>query len=194
MSAKWSVFPVAPNVLNADILATVQAGLNYQTTRPVMLSAVPGEAIQLVNGLNILGIDAGGNCGCVCNTPLLLYLQYDSTLVFDVQNPGGVTLNALPGLPLSINCNGTNIFIDSAGALTITMVAGQDLEILGSNAAALTMSAAGGTTLEDGLSGTCQVSYVPSVPGNWAGNPVGLADAVNRLAEAVAGLLGTPIP
>lgn len=36
--------------------------------------------------------------------------------------------------------------------------------------------------------------YVPSTPADWAGDPASVEDALNRLAAAVAGLLGGPIP
>jgi hypothetical protein len=37
-------------------------------------------------------------------------------------------------------------------------------------------------------------SYLPVVAGNWAGNPTGLQNAVERIASALSGHLGIPIP
>lgn len=36
--------------------------------------------------------------------------------------------------------------------------------------------------------------YIPAAPGDWGGDPLNLDDATNRIAAAVAGLLGGPIP
>lgn len=37
-------------------------------------------------------------------------------------------------------------------------------------------------------------TYVPGVSADWAGDPATLQEALDRLAAAVAGLLGAPIP
>jgi hypothetical protein len=37
-------------------------------------------------------------------------------------------------------------------------------------------------------------SYTPATPGDWSGNPADAIEALDRLAAAVAGLLGGPIP
>jgi len=37
-------------------------------------------------------------------------------------------------------------------------------------------------------------AFSPTDPTKWAGSPTNLADAVNRMAAAIATLLGTPIP
>ena len=37
-------------------------------------------------------------------------------------------------------------------------------------------------------------AYTPSTPGDWAGSPTNVQDAIDRLAAAVSGLLGAPIP
>ena len=37
-------------------------------------------------------------------------------------------------------------------------------------------------------------SYTPATPGNWSGSPTNVHDALDRIASAVAGLLGGPIP
>lgn len=36
--------------------------------------------------------------------------------------------------------------------------------------------------------------YIPAAPANWAGSPATVGSALDRLAAAVAGLLGGPIP
>lgn len=36
--------------------------------------------------------------------------------------------------------------------------------------------------------------YTPASPGHWNGNPTNYIDAIDRLAAAVSGLLGGPIP
>ena len=36
--------------------------------------------------------------------------------------------------------------------------------------------------------------YTPAVSGDWAGDPSGTADALDRIAAALAILLGNPIP
>jgi len=62
------------------------------------------------------------------------------------------------------------------------------------------------STLEDGspipitsltttyLDEATSVGYAPAAPANWAGNPAEVGAAVDRIAAAVAGLLGVPIP
>lgn len=43
-----------------------------------------------------------------------------------------------------------------------------------------------------GMLGT--VLYTPAASGDWDGDPTTVADALDRIAAAVAGLLTTPIP
>lgn len=55
------------------------------------------------------------------------------------------------------------------------------------------------STTQPNLSGGLGISaeqypYFPSAPADWAGDPNGSNDAFDRLAAAVAGLLGVPIP
>jgi len=38
------------------------------------------------------------------------------------------------------------------------------------------------------------VAYTPGTPGDWAGSPTNAGDAIDRIAAAVAGLLGGTIP
>jgi hypothetical protein len=60
-----------------------------------------------------------------------------------------------------------------------------------------TITGAGGILVSGTGSVTVDGSslYVAVTPGNWAGNPpTTVQDAIERLAAAVAGLLGNPIP
>lgn len=55
-------------------------------------------------------------------------------------------------------------------------------------------TAAGILTLQSNPGFNVVIVYVPAAPGNWVIPPVDLVAAVDRLAAAVAGLLGGPIP
>lgn len=52
------------------------------------------------------------------------------------------------------------------------------------------------TNLAGGVMGTLvgPYPYIPAAPGDWGGDPLNLDEATNRIAAAVAGLLGGPIP
>ena len=51
-----------------------------------------------------------------------------------------------------------------------------------------------GVTTPFPLQRSSLLSYVPVAPANWAGSPADVSDALDRIAAAVAGLLGGPIP
>lgn len=66
--------------------------------------------------------------------------------------------------------------------------------VVGPGSAEITIDAAGEINLTPAPGFTVQIFYSPASPGDWSGLPTDLVSAVDRIAAAVAGLLGGPIP
>ncbi len=166
---KISAMTVATAVINADLIPIVSAGANFSATKQLLLSGTPTEEIALQPGV-------GGN--------------------------------ACFGIPGSL----TNIILDDAlgqmdmitdNALNIT--AGTTLTLIGTTGGVVCVAnytPAAGPFI--GVPGTVQgnldtiwaaLVYSAAGPLNWnMSPPITYFAAIDRLAAAVAGLLGTAIP
>ena len=89
----------------------------------------------------------------------------DTVMTFD-GTTDAVLLNARPGKPLEVGGNGGTIVF----------------------------SATGGILLNPNAGNVVTINWVSTLPANWAGTPVTMNAAIERLGAAVAGLLGGPIP
>jgi hypothetical protein len=98
---------------------------------------------------------------------------------------------------------GTSELVDNEGNLFTILAADVAWNGIGGAGCSLSWAIAG-VTLEFTSSGDVHfsaapghdmnITYVASSPGDWAGSPATDREAIDRLASAVAGLLGTPIP
>ncbi len=88
----------------------------------------------------------------------------------------------------------TNILTVSAvGLTTLSCVSGQKVTIT-NGTAAITIGTTGQVVIADSSAGGPKITFKATTPGNWIGSPTDNAVAINRIAAAVAGLLGGPIP
>lgn len=174
---KISAMTGASEVGNADDIPIVAGGANFKATRDQLLSAATGEHI-FVTG--VAGFTAG--------------LQ-DSTTNNQINVSGSVGIMSCdtsivtggPTRTTGIECDALdniNITLKDLATLFISDVGGNNFIIMDTNTGTLNIQ------MNTGMDG----SITNLVAGNWAGTPGQLSDSFNRLAAAVAGLLGTPIP
>lgn len=115
-----------------------------------------------------------------------------------VPNSGGgtasIALNVQNAGTFDLKWNTTDILnVSTGGIVNIACVTGQKL-FLKNGSAVISIVGSGGITLHDTSGSSAVVTYVAGTPGNWSGSPTDFSHAIDRLAAAVAGLLGGPIP
>jgi hypothetical protein len=193
MSAKWSAFPNALKVLNADILASVQSGLNKQYTRPILFTAVSGEAMTLVSGNSSFGFDAFSQVHLNLQGPQFFEITFGVTSIFLLSASGAVEISSVAGQEIIVQTNGASLTLGTSGTVNLESASGQALT-LDDQISTISMDGAGNMQVQCGPSGAIFMTYTPGSPGSWAGSPIDVWGALDRIAAAVAGLLGTPIP
>jgi len=176
---KFSDFAAGTEVANADQLVGLQGGANVRVTKTMILTGATGE--------NIAFKSAGG---------FAVSLLTDSALAsFELDDSGTATLNADGGFIAQNVAGNWRLQGDSVGNVVLQCAAGKVISIreegstseiqLDGSSDMILLLAAGGVS----------ASYVSAVPGDWdGGSPPTFENALDRLATAVAGLLGTPVP
>jgi len=165
---KISAMPPAGDMLLADIMPIVSAGVNDHITRANFLKAHAGEQVAWVSG-------AQGVVG------------FTSTGIAALIGAAGAGCEIVSVL-------GSGIIIDPAGVIGISCPGAAHITLVGpTGGASVTISPSG--LILNGGAGTINMQYAVGTPGDWAGG--GATDvwaALDRIASAVAGLLGGPIP
>jgi len=179
---KISAMTPAASMLNADILPIVSAGANFSVSKTLLLTAAAGEAIFVSSaaaGSAVL-TTATGQAQTQVNDAFGVLVQADAGYV--LQQAGLATNLAVSNL-------GAVNWQSAGGAATMTVQAGPG--------SSMVMNDAAGTVVFVCAAGMiCPfVIQAPGAIGNWAvGVPADYNLAINRLAAAVAGLLGGAIP
>jgi hypothetical protein len=175
---KISAMTSAATVLNADQIPIVTGGVNKRASKSAILSAAPGEpiTIQGVAGQDSSLRNAGGTA--------VIYVT--SAAVANVLGANGFFIG-WPGFAVGIG-------LDGLGAIHIVPQFGAQVVI------AYPAVSVGGTfdtstgqivfVASNGM--TCP--YLDGTGGAWAFAPAHYNLAINRLAIALAGLLGGPVP
>lgn len=166
---KISAMPPASFVTAADYFPIVQSGVNLRCTRNQILRGHTGEAIALVTNS---GFDAG----------------YDSADNYQI--------NVAPAGTCDIVAAASAIVaITGAGACTIGAASGQILELLNSNGSFIRLDADGTITLDTSVPAkVLHLYYTPGTPGDWAGSPTSVWEALDRIAAVVSSGGASPIP
>jgi len=179
---KISAMLACMDVKNADILPIVQAGANFKATRTQLLTAGIGEAIF---------VTANGMAAAVLCSPT-------NQNEVQVSDAFGVLIHGDLGVVMRDALTTWNITITAAGMITISSSGGANtMFVSGGPLASMTMNDATQIVTFVCVNGMiCPfVIQAPGAIGNWAiGVPADYNLAINRLAAAVAGLLGGPIP
>ena len=110
-------------------------------------------------------------------------------------NTGEIHIRGGTNELIQITSNVTNVFqVDTASNMTMNVIPGKTFTISG-NGGGLTINAAGIIQIFSSGHASAVVAYKAANAANWAGAPPADMDkALDRLAAAVAGLLGAPIP
>lgn len=158
----------ATQVANADLLPIVSGGVNQQATKQLFLTGAAGESIVLLGCAGgTISVGTGGSVGMQANT-------------------GGVAAMGGGGGGV-ITCN-------ALGSITIFEQTGQGITI-GGGSYGISIGPSG-LTLGIPAMGNVTINWTAATPGNWGGTGPSsdLVSSVERIAVAVAGLLGGPIP
>lgn len=86
------------------------------------------------------------------------------------------------------------VSIDVNGSIELSGVSGQTITLFGPGGSETTFASDGSISVVPFAGQTITIEGFIGSSGNWAGDPVHMWEAIERLAAAVAGLLGNPIP
>jgi len=176
---KISALAAATECANADLFVIVQGGGNKKLTKTLLLTGAGGEGLvlkALTGDAIVLNTDSGD-------------------AQFSVSDNGDV------GWHCEGNFNG--VLTDGTDVDTFTGIAGGGYQFSVSAVSTWIIVTTGtGQVMVDGVGNNFQVTnftainieYLPATSGDWSGDPAWDREAIDRLAAAVAGLLGTPIP
>jgi hypothetical protein len=169
MSSKISALPAATFMANIDLLTIVQTGVNYKITRDLVLlgTGIDDMFLAVANGAGVYVDGVGEVALTVLAGHAFTIGDTAAATYFEVSIHGAVTIEALAGQTIDISCNGCQIALLAAGGINIFPNAGQHVVI----------------------------GYEVVTSGVWAtSSPADFETAIARLAVAVRGLLGVPIP
>lgn len=165
---KISAMPAAPDVLDADVFPTVQAGVNFKATRPKFLTGQAGLELTITTG-------AGGSVAIRSDSGNTAVAVDDN---LDTVGIGCVSFGLSVGVPLvnSFNCDpisGFDFMFDAALHFNVL-----DSAVLNG----FTIDAATGTFTIVAVT-ACVVPYFATTPGDWAGAaPTEVKTALDRCA------------
>jgi len=176
---KISDLAAATSTANADLLPTVQGGVNKKATRAIVLTGAPGEDMTMTL--------AAGQRLIIGNPLGAAFIIVDDTGTINVQANATAALSG-NGAASTIRIAGTTIQLFGA--------TGPFDHVWDVNAGFSKIAFKTGTDQIQITSGiVIFVQYFAAVPGNWnIAPPPDYNTAIDRLAAAVAGLLAGPIP
>lgn len=174
-----SSMAVAAQVDETDAFPIVSGAGNFKVTRPIFLTGRAGQSI---------GIAAGGGSITISNAGAIeLLVSAPSQLKVNLGNGGSLLFLSILGNSLEVDASGA-LSLKSFGAGDLTLVCGNATFSLQNAGGARFVSLTGGQ-----LSGS--FTYVGMHNAFYVNpGPADMAAALNWLAKAVSGLLGTPIP
>lgn len=128
--------------------------------------------------------------GFVGNHDLLPIVQAGSN--FKAQRKA--LLEAIAGEFIQLSGNaGSSFSIDPFGGVTVTVGAGQTLSMT-ANGAGILIDAVGLIDLTPAPGHALVLAYDPATPGDWAGSPTTVWEALDRIAAVVSAGGASPIP
>jgi hypothetical protein len=183
---KISALPGATLPLGGtELVPIVQTGVTVQTTVTDILA----------------GAGSGGYPHWV--TPSSGFLKWESLanpaqVFFKLEDAGTVTGGCADSYTFSWNQSAGSDFVQEtwgASSLNRTAFNNAIIKLEASGAGSLLISAQFNKIVEAGFTSTSR-QYITGTPASWGGpgNPPDVETALDRLAVAVAGLLGVPIP
>jgi len=167
-NVKISALPAATDIASTQVLPMVIGGVTSKVTKEDLFKVATGDDLYLDDGGDgHIGLSGTG----FANIFGLQGVHVQST-----------TMPSTDGLVM-----------DNVGHVSLSSVAGQSLWLNVTSGAPVTIGDGSGYVTIQGVG--VSVAYNASAPANWAtSSPTTVHDALDRIAAAVAGLLGTPIP
>lgn len=158
----------ATSVANADLLPISQGGANLSATRAQMLRSTPGEDIEIISANAFVSVEDSGS----------ILVSFGSGQQVEVRSSS--TLAIL----LHVGQTFCQMTAPTAGFVALSSFGGQ-----------VEVNAVGHVICIDNSGASVFSTYISPSPSIWAGSaPSDMASAINRIAAAVRGLLGIPIP
>jgi hypothetical protein len=188
----------APMVLTVADGATLTRLPSIRGLTVASASATPVLTIPASGGVTIMILDLGANLRCDA-LGTFVDVQAGGVLAlaclgFNTLASGG--LGPPPGTPV-IRADGTVLVIMGMNTRLDDCVVGNGVllaQIVSTASVCNPQVAFAGTVVVQHLTNASSLGYQPAAPPDWAGDPRTAWEALNRLATAVAGLLGGPIP
>jgi len=175
---KISALPAGGVPANGEVFPSVQAAVTVKVTKAQLLSAKAGENFQ-VSG-------AAGQQISLIFASLNSYVQMDDA--------GNVAINSVAGFQFGNIAGGNNFQGDATGRVSMTAT-GMGVAFVGTAGGPSMQTNPGPNTVVFVAAGGMVCPYIAGVPGQWnIAPPPDYNTAINRLAAAVFGLLGGPIP
>jgi hypothetical protein len=172
MSSKISALPNLSKVHDVDEFTLVSSGTNYRCGRDVILTAWDGDFVALQGYGSSVSILPSSE----------VQTQLATGAVLQITGPVTEYLNIVEGGSTVVFSAG-DYDVTAAGRLTFTNgVSTIEFALVGS----IVATAATGQRFDG--------TYYETSIGHWAGIPTLYSEAIRRLAMAVSGLLGGPIP
>jgi hypothetical protein len=166
MSAKISALPSLAKVHSADLFTAVAAALNYSVTRDVIMTAWDGDFVALEGYSAFISIVPGG--------------------VIEVSFPAGATYSIIATATTVLTIDASTNVLYNAQTFEVDTPVGSKIQ----------MDALGNIAISALHGQQVSITYLEISVGIWGGSgvPRHYDEAVRRLAAAVEGLLGGPIP
>jgi len=170
MSAKISALPTANTWAElTDFFPVVEGGANKKMFRGKFLSAALNESVIIQSdiGDGSVEVSAAGDVWVVIAAGQLYTISRGTAQIVSISAQGDMTTTMQSSCVYRVDCNGSSLVIDASGLLKIIANVMHPPEI----------------------------DYIPINGGaSWVFSPLYDKDAIDRLAAAVAGLLGNAIP
>lgn len=186
----------ATQLANADVFPIVQSGANLKCTRPVFLSAIPGEAISMSAGGCNITIANDGAAEVLLPTNKAIKIWHgasDNHLIWstggdtEFKVKSGFNWNVITGL-------GNQFLIDNLGNVIMTGAAGAAIQIQIVNNS-ITMLDGGGIAFTSDAGIPVFIPYVDGSGGAWkVAPPADINTAIDRLAACFKNSFGTLVP
>lgn len=158
--------PAITEVNDSDVFPVVQGGINYKAERQQILKASSGLNVRLDSSTCRMIVDDTGLLSWEQDSGTLVDLKWDGNTWLGITSSGGISLNGLASKDIDFNNGGSKISVKGSGDISIVQSPGA----------------------------TIAIDFTPLTSSDWkVSDPTTIEEAIDRIASAVAILLGGPI-
>lgn len=180
---KISQMSPAAVVFDADLLAIVQGGANFNCTRGQILVAGTGEDISLSSANAAISVEDVGQVDVLVKVGQPLNLGDSGANQIAQDGSGNTSIIAATSIELRTSLPPAQVNLDNVNGILFACAGGT-----------IQLTNTGQVVLQSVTVPTL-VSYPPIAPSFWAGSPpIWLNDAIDRIAAVVSAGGSVPIP